>query len=406
MRTGRLQTPLARILAGQLVPQVAAVAAEHLVAAVAGQGHGDVGLGQLGQVVDRDSRRVGEGLAVVAHQLGQDGHHVGRHHQLVVVGLPALGHHPGPGRLPAPAGKIDGEGLDRPRRPLGHQRHHQARVEPAAEEGAHRDVRHLAPPDRLIQQGPHLLGGLLLRGRGEPARRERQLPVALQAWLGPRLDHQQVPGRQLANPLPRRPGWGDVLQGQVSVDGRRVHLGPARQTAQPRGRLGRKRKALGAAGEEDRLLAQGITGQQQAPAWPIPQREGEHPPQRPHEVVAPLLVQVNDDLRVRAGSEAVPPRLQVPAQLGEVVDLAVDHRPDGAVLVGHGLVPAGRQVDDGQAPVPQHHRPVVVIPSASGPRWARAAAIARTAGTLGGPAERKPQMPHIWGPTMAHRRPV
>ena len=54
------------------VGDVARVAAEGLVAAVAVERDGDVPAGQLGQVEARDRRRVGERLAVVADQLRRD----------------------------------------------------------------------------------------------------------------------------------------------------------------------------------------------------------------------------------------------------------------------------------------------------------------------------------------------
>jgi hypothetical protein len=63
---------------------------------------------------------------------------------------------------------------------------------------------------------------------------------------------------------------------------------------------------------------------------------------------AEILIKMDDRLDVRAGPEAMTPPLKLPAQLGEVVDLAVGHDPDGLVLVGHGLVPT-RQVGDDRA---------------------------------------------------------
>ena len=54
------------------------------------------------------------------------------------------------------------------------------------------------------------------------------------------------------------------------------------------------------------------------------------------------------------GGEGVPGGFQLGAQLHEVVDLAVEHDDDAAVLVEHGLA-AALQVDDGQPPMPQSY---------------------------------------------------
>ena len=59
---------------------------------------------------------------------------------------------------------------------------------------------------------------------------------------------------------------------------------------------------------------------------------------------------VDDDLGVATGAEHVAQRLQFGAQLAEVVDLAVEHHDDVAVLVDHRLL-AGGEVDDRQAAV-------------------------------------------------------
>ena len=59
--------------------------------------------------------------------------------------------------------------------------------------------------------------------------------------------------------------------------------------------------------------------------------------------------------------------LQLPPQVAVVVDLAVvDHR-DRSVLVGHRLVAGGREIDDGEAAVSEHHGAVLVQASAVGP---------------------------------------
>jgi hypothetical protein len=61
---------------------------------------------------------------------------------------------------------------------------------------------------------------------------------------------------------------------------------------------------------------------------------------------------VNDDLGVRAGLEDVALRLELFAQLDEVIDLAVEDDLHGAVFVLDRLRSAG-QVDDAESAVPQ-----------------------------------------------------
>ena len=55
----------------------------------------------------------------------------------------------------------------------------------------------------------------------------------------------------------------------------------------------------------------------------------------------------------------MPVRFQLCAQLAEVVDLAVEHDPDGTVFVVDGLMASG-EVDDAQPPHPE--RDAVVHP--------------------------------------------
>jgi hypothetical protein len=72
------------------------------------------------------------------------------------------------------------------------------------------------------------------------------------------------------------------------------------------------------------------------------------------EVDAVFLVEMQYDLGVGPGLEAVSPLLEVLSELDEVVDLAVDDHRDGVVFVGHWLGALGPQVDDRQAAVAEH----------------------------------------------------
>src|SRR5207237_587611 len=59
-------------------------------------------------------------------------------------------------------------------------------------------------------------------------------------------------------------------------------------------------------------------------------------------------------------------RLQLAAQLAEVVDLAVEDQPHLAVLAGHRLFAAG-EIDDRQAPEAERHSGLEVHAVAVGP---------------------------------------
>ena len=56
----------------------------------------------------------------------------------------------------------------------------------------------------------------------------------------------------------------------------------------------------------ERLLAKPVARQQQPPGGPVPQREGEHPAQPAHAVVAVLLPRVDDHFGVGRSPEAMP----------------------------------------------------------------------------------------------------
>ena len=104
----------------------------------------------------------------------------------------------------------------------------------------------------------------------------------------------------------------------------------------------------------ERLLPGPVPREQQAPPRVVPEHEREHPAQPLHAIDSPLLVRVNDRLRVRARLEHVAAGRQLTLQLLEVVDLAV--QDDGArpVLAIDRLVSAG-DVDDAEPTVAESH---------------------------------------------------
>src|SRR5687767_4593735 len=80
-----------------------------------------------------------------------------------------------------------------------------------------------------------------------------------------------------------------------------------------------------------------------------------------HARVAPLLVGVNDRFGVGPGPVGVPGGLQLFPDCLVVVDLAVEHDPDRAVLVRERLMPGG-EIDDAQPSMAERGTMVGVEP--------------------------------------------
>src|SRR5262249_7431677 len=87
--------------------------------------------------------------------------------------------------------------------------------------------------------------------------------------------------------------------------------------------------------------------EQSAPAA-VPQRKAEHAFEPAQEIIAPLLVAVNQHPAVATRTEAVAGGDELFAQHLEVVDLAIADGNDVAVLAGERLVTTGH-IDDGQS---------------------------------------------------------
>ena len=155
-------------------------------------------------------------------------------------------------------------------------------------------------------------------------------------------------GGSLRTARRRRARRRHVAVGEVGVERGVVDVGGDLRVAHERAHLRGEREGAVAMRVEQRLLAEAVARDQQAPAAAVPEREGEHAVQVLHAVDPVLLVEVHDHLRVALGREAVAGPLEPVAQLAVVVDLAVEDDHDRAVLVGDRLV-AGREVDHAQA---------------------------------------------------------
>ena len=168
---------------------------------------------------------------------------------------------------------------------------------------------------------------------------------------GPALGElQRMARREAADAGEERPVTGDVADVHRQVQAGLVDLG----ADQPAGQHG---LGLGPEGQlavpdrvHQRLDPERVPDQEQRAAAPVVQGEREDPVEPGGERDPLVLVEVGQDLGVAVGGQPVPAGQHQLPELGVVVDLAVVHDDDRAVLVGHRLG-AARHVLDGQPAV-------------------------------------------------------
>ena len=232
-------------------------------------------------------------------------------------------------------------------------------IEAAADQATDGDPRDHAQPDRFLGEFAGLVDGLGEAGDGRcgcgprepgvgvrgpgawglpPPRRPRQIPVPLQPhrpFPGP----HHVPRRHLSNPAKQRPPLIRTRKQPL------VH--PA---LVPRARHPRREKRLRLRREveravvlrvEERLEAEAVARREQRTGLLVPDHEGELAAQVLQAARAVVLVEVERDLAVGAGAEAVSLRFELGADALEVVELAVDDDVQPTVLARDRLVALG-----------------------------------------------------------------
>ncbi len=118
--------------------------------------------------------------------------------------------------------------------------------------------------------------------------------------------------------------------------------------------LGGEGKIFPIVGVIEGLYPDPVPGQKEPLSLIVPEGEGEHPVEPLKTPLTHLLIEVDNDLCVGSGAEAMALPLQLPLELREVVYLAVEDDLNRPVLVPYGLG-TGNQVYDAQAPVPETH---------------------------------------------------
>src|SRR5574338_50087 len=101
------------------------------------------------------------------------------------------------------------------------------------------------------------------------------------------------------------------------------------------------------------LDAEAVAGNEEPPPPRVPDGEREHAPEAGDDVIAPLLVAVDDGFGVRVGAEGMARSRQLSTQFMVIIDLPIEHDLHAVVFVADRPL-AARHVDDAE---PAHTEP-------------------------------------------------
>src|SRR5205823_5297636 len=130
-------------------------------------------------------------------------------------------------------------------------------------------------------------------------------------------------------------------------------------------------------GGVERLYAVRVAGEKKRALAFVPDREGEHPAQALEHRAPVAGVEMQKRFRIGRRAEARALGLELGAQLRIIVNLAVEHDVDAAVLARHRLRGALREIEDRKPPMAEPAAAVVRPGDAFGVGTARAHVVAR-----------------------------
>ena len=194
-------------------------------------------------------------------------------------------------------------------------------------------------------------GGTQGRGAGRFGKLQRDIEIAVQAALAGGIDPQGGAGRQAADIVIEGMRLGHRAEQEKTDMARRIRTAtnaPAGDQALDR-RGGAQRPPV--IGVIKRLDAERIAGQQQALPLVVPKGQGEHAPEPFGHGRAVAAIEVQQDLGVGLGVEAMALLFELAAQRPEVINLAIIGDVKAVQL--HRLGGACVGVDDRQAPMRQ-----------------------------------------------------
>src|SRR6266480_1298318 len=219
-----------------------------------------------------------------------------------------------------------------------HEGHDGRGVESAGEKRAERHVAYHLQLDGLVEPGQECGDGIALRLLQAAGTAVRSYPVALFLKL-PAFPRSSRPGHQFPDAGEESLRTGNVAISQVGPDGLQVYRGLDARHAQQRLDLRRKVQSATVFVEEQRLLAEAVSRQEQALVARVPDREGEHAAQAMDDLAPPVLISAQQHFGVGIAREAVTEPSELLSQLAKVVDFPIEgQREAGLALTFNGEI--------------------------------------------------------------------
>ena len=325
------------------------IPAEQLVSSLTGEGDRHVLGREPGEHVEPERGQIGDRLVEMPGELVEpDGVSRDGQLELVMGAAEVVCDEPCVGELVLGVlAEADGERVDRLGHLLGHERDDEARVQPAREHRAERNVAHEAVADGHPEELEQLVGVVVEATRPRLGRRARILPVGLLPHRSV-LDDEDAPRSELRHASERRPWSGDEAKGQVEVKGFVVEVERNEAAREDALQLGAEDDEPTGSSPVDGLDAEPIACNDGTATSTVPDGDAELSTKLLRVARAVPLVEVREDLRVAPARELMPVRQERAADLVVVVQLAVLHGHDRRVLAEYGLV-AALDIDDRQA---------------------------------------------------------
>src|ERR1700674_5192564 len=251
------------------------------------------------------------------------------------------------------------------------KRNQACRVQSTGKENSQRNIRDQVVANGFLEQWAQPFRGFLKSLRRRPFLLEHGIginPIGLRRRFCRRSfggKRKAMPWRNRENAIHQRGRFDYRTERQESFQGirRQARLEPA--AGPPGTHFGRKQESATRDRVIQRLDSQPVPRQKNLRAprrfsrgpggTRIPDGDGEHPAEFAQTLFAPLLISVDDDLRIRVSPEGMPAPFERLAQLREVVNFTVKNNRDIARFVEYGLV-STRQVNDAEAAHPERRR--------------------------------------------------